>query len=93
MEAERNNKSIMKVRRIKKNNWKKESADYLGELEHFLDVVTNVKEEGLRRDILMTMLRADNELTISAEKLFEQYYAKGYEDGKKDNSRSICRDS
>jgi len=66
------------------NNWKSQSKEYLKELDSYIYKVKNIKDEGLKRDVLMNMLRCDNELTLLAEKLFCEQYAKGYADGKKE---------
>ena len=81
------------MERNNKNSWKSESENYLEELEIFLDKIENIEDKNLRREILTTALRIDNELTILSEKLFKKYYAKGYEDGKKNISRIIYRNN
>lgn len=51
-------------------DWKKISKEYLKELQKFLDIADNIKEEELRREIINQMLRCDNVLTQFAEQWF-----------------------
>jgi hypothetical protein len=67
---------------MNKNSWKEKSKDYIYEIENFLDILKKVENEILRKQIIISMLRCDNELTIMAERLFDEYYKKGYEDCK-----------
>jgi len=93
MKLKRNNKSMVQLKKELEYNWKRNSEGYLMELDTFLEQIKNITEDELRRDILMTMLRCDEELTKLAEKLFFEYYTRGYRDGKKNNSRVIYRNN
>ena len=63
-------------------NWKKKSQKYLLELECFLDKAQSIKDDNLRNEIIIQMLKCDNELTILAEQIFDEKYSKGLEEGK-----------
>jgi len=93
MNIKRNTKNTINEELQESKHWKSNSKGYLEEIENFLEKIKAIEEKGLRRDILMTMLRADNELTKLSEELFEVYYQKGYEDGEKDNSRDVYRNN
>ncbi len=58
-------------------NWKSESKTYLNEIQKFLDKLDNVENEELRREIVIQMLKCDEELTKLAEKKFQEYYEQG----------------
>lgn len=58
-------------------NWKKTGKRYLGELQALLDRIEEIKDEELRKEILNRILKCDNELTLLAEKFFEEYYEQG----------------
>ena len=68
-------------------NWKKRSKKYLIELEHFLDMAESIKDEDLRRNVIIQMLKCDDELTKLAEKIFEEKYNEGIEIGKNTNNK------
>jgi len=57
--------------------WKKESKEYLKEVQKFLDKVDNIENEELKNEIIIQMLKCDNELTKLAEKKFKKYYEQG----------------
>ena len=61
----------------KERNWKTENKDYLNELQKFLDKAANIENEELREEIIIQMLKCDNELTILAEEMFAKYYEEG----------------
>ena len=71
MNKKRNNKNM----EINKD-WKK-SKTYLKELQKFLDKADNIENEELKREIIIQMLKCDDELTKIAEKKFEEYYKQG----------------
>ena len=52
-------------------NWKQGAKKYLAEIEKFLDLAENIKEDELKQKIIIQMLKVDNELTKEAEKIFE----------------------
>ena len=58
----------------------------LNELEKFLDKTESIKDENLRKDIVIQMLKCDNELTLCAEKIFEEKYNMGIIKGKTTNN-------
>lgn len=71
--------------RTKRNNinmetdrdWKQKSKSYLKEVQRFLDIADNIENEDLRRDVIMQMLKCDEELTKLAEEKFQEYYEQG----------------
>ena len=65
------------------NNWKNRSKKYLLELECFLDKAQSIKDDALRKEIIIQMLKCDKELTNLAEKIFMEKYNSGLEEGKK----------
>lgn len=71
------NNNIMGLDRFYKDNWKTKNERYILEIEKFLDTAQSIKDENLRQDIIIQMLKCDNELTISAEKTFEEKYNLG----------------
>lgn len=76
---------LCKTRYMKKiENWKKDSKKYLLALENLLDKIENIEDEELKIGIRNQILKSDNELTILAEKLFEEYYLEGKNDAKKE---------
>ena len=56
----------------KESRWKNEDEIYLFELQKFLDVVENVQEEDLRKEIIAQMLKCDKRITQLAEKIFQE---------------------
>lgn len=72
----------MEFNKICKDNWKKRSQKYLLELECFLDKAQSIKDEELRKEIIIQMLKCDKELSNMAEKIFEEKYNSGLEKGK-----------
>jgi len=69
-----------------KKNWKSKSKKYLLELEKFLDKAESIKDEKLRKEIIIQMLKCDKELTLWAEKIFEEKYNMGIIKGKTTNN-------
>ena len=57
----------MDKRELEKNKWKNEQ--YLFELQKFLDLADNIKDEKLRKTIISQMLKCDKRLTIIAERM------------------------
>ena len=75
---------LCKTRDMKEiENWKKHSKKYLLALENLLDKIENIEDEELKIEIRNQILKCDNELTILAEGLFEEYYLEGKNDAKK----------
>ena len=58
-------------------DWKMKSKEYLIEIQKFLDKVDNIENETLRKEIIIQMLRCDEELTKIAEGKFQEYYEQG----------------
>ena len=67
------------INMIMEKDWKKQSKTYLKELQKFLDKVENVENEELRKEIIIQMLKCDEELSKLAESKFEEYYKQGKE--------------
>lgn len=65
------------INMIIEKDWKTKSKEYLIELQKFLDKVENIENEVLRKEIIIQMLRCDEELTRIAEEKFEEYYEQG----------------
>ena len=76
----------MNIDEINKKNWKTSSKKYLMELEKFFDKTQSIKDEKLRKDIIIQMLKCDKELTLCAEKIFEEKYNIGIIKGKTTNN-------
>ena len=72
--------------KVNKNNWKSKNKKYLLELEKFLDKAESIKDENLRKEIIIQMLKCDIELTLCAEKIFEEKYNIGIIKGKTTNN-------
>lgn len=53
--------------------WKKNNKKYLNEIQKFLDKAENIENEELRRDIIIQILKCDEELTKTAEAKFKSY--------------------
>lgn len=50
--------------------WKSKNEEYLKELQIFLDIADNIKNEGLKNDIISQMLKCDRIITkIAQEKI------------------------
>ena len=56
----------------KESKWKNEDEIYLFELQKFLDIVENVKNEELRKEIIGQMLKCDKRVTQLAETIFQK---------------------
>lgn len=51
-----------------KRNWKNSNQKYLKELQKFLDIAENIKDEELKKQLIYQMLKCDEQLTKIAEK-------------------------
>lgn len=51
-----------------KRDWKEKNKGYLRQLQRFLDVADNIKEEDLKRNVISEMLKCDMILTELAER-------------------------
>ena len=56
----------------KESKWKNEDEIYLFELQKFLDIVENVEDEELRKEITAQMLKCDKRVTQLAEDIFQK---------------------
>ena len=56
----------------KESKWKNEDEIYLFELQKFLDIVENVENEELRKEIIGQMLKCDKRVTQLAETIFQK---------------------
>lgn len=58
-----------------KNNrdWKEKDKKYLFELQKFLDITENIKDESLKKRIISQMLKCDKVLTELAEDIINKY--------------------
>ena len=65
------------MKKVKSENWKSTSPQYLKELQIFLDKADNIQNEELKKEIIFQMLKCDKELTLLAEEMFNKYYLKG----------------
>lgn len=55
---------------LKNQAWKKKNPKYLLELQRFLDLSDNIKDNFYRKKILNQMIRCDRTLTDAAEEVF-----------------------
>lgn len=56
----------------KESKWKNQDEMYLFELQKFLDIVENVNDEELRKEIIAQMLKCDKRVTQLAESIFQR---------------------
>ena len=73
------NKIINNINMKIQEDWKKESKKYLTEMQKLLDKLENIDNEELRKEIIIQILKCDQELTKLAEKKFKEYYNQGKE--------------
>lgn len=73
------NKIINNINMKIQEDWKKESKKYLTEMQKLLDKLENIENEELRKEIVIQILKCDQELTKLAEKKFKEYYNQGKE--------------
>ena len=66
--------------KTKESQWKNQDEIYLFELQKFLDVVENVEDEELRKEIIAQMLKCDKRITQLAETIFEELEKQEYSD-------------
>ena len=56
----------------KESEWKNQDEQYRFELQKFLDIVENVKDEELRKEIIYQMLKCDKRITQIEENIFDK---------------------
>ena len=60
--------------KLEKNKWKNKHEQYLFELQKFLDLADNIKDEQLRKAIISQMLKCDKCLTNIAKETFNKQH-------------------
>lgn len=55
---------------LEKNKWKNKNAQYLFELQKFLDLAYNIENKKIRELIITQMIKCDKCLTNIAEEMF-----------------------
>lgn len=56
---------------LEKSKWKNKDNEYLFELQKFIDIADNIKDQELKKLIIAQMLKCDKCLTNIAEKIFK----------------------
>lgn len=56
---------------LEKSKWKNKNEQYLFELQKFLDLVDNIKDENLKKMIINQMIKYDKCITNIAEEIFK----------------------
>lgn len=56
---------------LEESRWKNKNKQYLFELQKFLDLADNIKDENLKKLIINQMLKCDKCITNIAEEIFE----------------------
>lgn len=62
--------------------WKQENEEYIRQLQFVLDRIDNIPDQDLKKSIIYETLKCDEILTKISEKLFQDYYLKGYKEAK-----------
>ena len=57
---------------LEKSEWKNKNKQYLFELQKFLDVADNIKDENLKKVIIYQMIKCDQCITNIAEEIFKK---------------------
>ena len=52
--------------------WKEKNAEYLKQIQRFLDIADNIQDEKLKKEIIIQMLKCDEILTKLSEERFEK---------------------
>lgn len=60
-------------------DWKNKDEKYLFELQKFLDLTENIKNEELRKEIVAQMLKCDKRITQLVEEIFMNNKISKYE--------------
>lgn len=61
----------MDKKMLEKSKWKNKKAEYLFELQKFLDLADNIKDKDLRMLVISQMLKCDRCITNIAEEMFK----------------------
>lgn len=56
---------------LEKNDWKKTNKRYLFELQKFLDLLDNIEQENLRKELLYQFMQYDKTITDIVENILE----------------------
>ena len=62
----------MEKQNLQNNNWKNKNTQYLFEIQKLMDIIDNVENENLRREIIGQVLRCDKYLTDLAENVMSE---------------------
>ena len=57
---------------LEKSEWKNKNKQYLFELQKFLDLADNIKDENLKKVIIYQMIKCDQCITNIAEEIFKK---------------------
>ena len=60
------------LQKLQNNNWKNKNKQYLFEIQKLMDIIDNVENESLKREIIGQVLRCDKYLTDLAEKVMSE---------------------
>ena len=60
------------LQNLQNNNWKNKNTQYLFEIQKLMDIIDNVENENLRREIIGQVLRCDKYLTDLAENVMSE---------------------
>ena len=86
------NKIINNINMKIQEDWKKESKKYLTEMQKLLDKLENIENEELRKEIIIQILKCDQELTKLAEKNLKNIIIRG-KNVKTNINRINCRNN
>lgn len=62
----------MEKKYLKENEWKNKNEQYLFEVQKFLDLADNIKDEKLKKLIIYQMLRCDKCITNIAKDMIKK---------------------
>lgn len=57
---------------LEEQRWKRTSKKYLWELDKFLDLSDNIKEDDIKYLVITQMIKCDKSLTERAEEIFKK---------------------
>lgn len=60
------------LKKLENSNWKNKNSQYLFELEKVMDIVDNIEDEQLKKDIINQILKCDKCLTQLAESIMKE---------------------